>query len=84
MYFFTSSKKLKLSDHVCTLHSDEVVSLISGCESVVYSCLPMAVIFNFYVANSYRLHYNLWLKTTDIICEKISQNIEMFNFQPLF
>ena len=29
--------------HVCmyTLHSDEVVSLISGDESVVYSCSPM-------------------------------------------
>ena len=42
--------KLSLSDHVytCThsLHSDEVVSLlISGCEIVVYSCSPMAVIF---------------------------------------
>ena len=47
MYFvFTPSKKLKLSDHMCvhcmyTLHSDEVVSLISGDESVVYSCSPM-------------------------------------------
>ena len=39
MYFvFTPSKKLKLSD-VCmyTLHSDEVVSLISGDYSVVGS-----------------------------------------------
>ena len=29
--------------HVCmyTLHSDEVVSLISGDESVVYTCSPM-------------------------------------------
>ena len=44
MYFvFTPSKKLKLSDHMCILHSDEVVSLISGDESVVYrhSCSPM-------------------------------------------
>ena len=47
MYFvFTPSKKLKLSDHMCvcsmyTLHSDEAVSLISGDESVVYSCSPM-------------------------------------------
>ena len=51
MYFvFTPSKKLKRSDHMCvirshvcmyTLHSDEVVSLISGDESVVYSCSPM-------------------------------------------
>ena len=45
MYFvFTPSKKLKLSDHMCimhTLHSDEVVSLISGDESVVISCSPM-------------------------------------------
>ena len=34
---------MKLSDHMCvyTLHSDEVVSLISGDESVVYSCSPM-------------------------------------------
>ena len=42
MYFvFTPSKKLKLSDHMCIyiLHSDEVVSLISG--DVVYSCSPM-------------------------------------------
>ena len=46
MYFvFTPSKKLKLSDHILiyvymyTLHSDEVVSLISG--DVVYSCSPM-------------------------------------------
>ena len=42
MYFvFTPSKKLKLSDHMCvyvyTLHSDEVVSLISGEYSVVGS-----------------------------------------------
>ena len=40
MYFvFTPSKKLKISDHVCmyTLHSDEVVSLISGDYSVVGS-----------------------------------------------
>ena len=30
---------------VYTLHSDEVVSLlIAGCESVVYSCSPMAVV----------------------------------------
>ena len=50
MYFvYTHSKKLKRSDHVCgalyRLHSDEVVSLISGCESVVYSCSPMVVTF---------------------------------------
>ena len=41
MYFvFTPSKKLKLSDHMCmyTLHSDEVVSLISG---DVVCCSPM-------------------------------------------
>ena len=32
--------------HMYTLHSDEVVSLlISGCEIVVCSCLPMAVTF---------------------------------------
>ena len=31
--------------YVYTLHSDEVVSLlISGCEIVVYSCSPMAVV----------------------------------------
>ena len=43
MYFvFTPSKKLKLSYvYMYTLHSDEVVSLISGDESVVYSCSPM-------------------------------------------
>ena len=42
MYFvFTPSKKLKLSYDMCILHSDEVVSLISGDESVVYSCSPM-------------------------------------------
>ena len=31
------------TSHVCmyTLHSDEVVSLISGDESIVYSCSPM-------------------------------------------
>ena len=54
MYFvFTPPKKLKLSDHVCTLHGDDVVSLISGCGSVVVnSCSPRAVTFYVLLLNS--------------------------------
>ena len=41
--FYSFQKIETIRPHVCmyTLHSDEVVSLISGDESVVYSCSPM-------------------------------------------
>ena len=41
--FYSFQKIGTIRPHVCmyTLHSDEVVSLISGDESVVYSCSPM-------------------------------------------
>ena len=41
--FYSFQKMETIRPHVCmyTLHSDEVVSLISGDESVVYSCSPM-------------------------------------------
>ena len=46
MYFvlFQEISTIRPRVYVYTLHSDEVVSLfISGCEIVVYSCSPMAV-----------------------------------------
>ena len=41
--FYSFQKIETIRPHVCmyTLHSDNVVSLISGDESVVYSCSPM-------------------------------------------
>ena len=41
--FYSFQKIETIRPHVCmyTLHSDEVVSLILGDESVVYSCSPM-------------------------------------------
>ena len=55
MYFVsTPSKKLKRSDHMYTLHSDEVVSLISGDDSVVGS--PM----------QWMLHSMCCYKTVDL------------------
>ena len=39
--FYSFQKIETIRPRVCTLHSDEVVSLISGDESVVYSCSPM-------------------------------------------
>ena len=47
MYFvlFQEISTIRPCVYVYTLHSDEVVSLlISGCEIVVYSCSPMAVV----------------------------------------
>ena len=41
--FYSFQKIETIRPHVCmyTLHSDEVVSLILGDKSVVYSCSPM-------------------------------------------
>ena len=50
-YFFQEIETIRSCVYEYTLHSDEVDSLISGCESVVYSCLPMAVIFYMFLLN---------------------------------
>ena len=42
-----------------TLHSDEVVSLISGDESVVYSCSPIAMDVTFYCHSGHYYYYEL-------------------------
>ena len=40
-YSFQKIETIRPHVYMYTLHSDEVVSLISGDESVVYSCSPM-------------------------------------------
>ena len=56
--FYSFQKIETIRPHVCmyTLHSDEVVSLISGDESVVYSCSPM----------QWMLHSMCCYKTVDL------------------